>query len=210
VQEMMAPVMDMARPTRKEEVVDSLRPYPNLASTVKSSYVSDPTNIPKRTLKELVENSAQYPIIQRNVQQNGGGYMVNEHQPVTNARTQTLNYSYTGISSATSSAQKPRDFTAERNQRNNQNKPTMGYTTGGNINTFQGVDARVDSARKQVNRNQQMYVAAPDMPALAPSVETLGYSSVNLPAYRDKESERNNQEILKALKSNPYALSITG
>jgi hypothetical protein len=53
----VAPLLDILRPSRKENVLGTLRPYQNPSTTVKESYLFNPADRPAPTIRETTENS---------------------------------------------------------------------------------------------------------------------------------------------------------
>jgi len=209
VKEMLAPILDIARPSRKETTVSSMRPFNNPKSIVNESYYFDPTDTPQKTIKELTEhaNPGLGGQMNRISSQNGMGYTRAEQQPIQNARMLTSDFFYSGNGGAVN-AQRQRDFEAEYQQRNNDLKSStnVGYRPSGNMNLFQGdIGVMRQDTRDYVNQ----YKAMPTMPSQTASQETMGKMSNTLPLYQGLDLDRNNGDVLNQLKGNPYALSIT-
>lgn len=202
----VAPLMDMLRPSRKENTIGNLRPYQNPGSTVSNSYIFNPADRVKTTNKETTENSKFH----LNVTgcQNTDGYRVTDHQAVANNRMTTDNFYYAGGSSAVS--KEARTYDAEYNQRNNDIKASTlkEYTPSGGIglqNNF--INQRsVDKDSYLKNRRE----VAPQMPYEMPNVTNYGMLQGNNQLYQNIQLDRNDGSVLSSLKGNPYALTVTG
>jgi hypothetical protein len=78
----VAPLLDVLRPTRKTNVIGTLRPYQNPSTVVKESYIFNPADRPAPTIRETTENSKFHMNVDRN--QRGGAYETTQHQPINN------------------------------------------------------------------------------------------------------------------------------
>ena len=95
----IAPVMDILRPSRKENVVGNLRPNGNVGGAygVDQATVWNPADRVKTTIKEQTVNT--YDISQP-YYKHGGGYATTQYQPVENQR-QSTTCAYTGNGAGT-------------------------------------------------------------------------------------------------------------
>lgn len=92
----VAPLMDVLRPTRKENVVGNLRTYGNMGPNEYSSgYVYNPADKTRTTIREMTENDPQHYNVNNQSTFGGYGYITNEQQPVSQHRD-TTNCEYTG------------------------------------------------------------------------------------------------------------------
>jgi len=205
----VAPLLDVLRPSRKENSIGNLRPYQNAKPAVTSSYVYNPQDVPLHTMRETTENSLNHWNI--NANQRGGAYETTDHQPVHVQRDTTTDYMYMGGGSAGERGRQPRPYDAEYNQRNNEVKggivASTGYTPAGKLDTFNGninMNAKPKDVILQNNR-----AMAPAMPSEPPSYYSGGSVSAKNGLYSNVQLDRNRGDVLTALKSNPYALSIT-
>jgi hypothetical protein len=203
--EAVAPLLDMLRPSRKENTVGSIRPYQNARGPVNASYVFNPTDTLPTTMREMTEKSKNHLNI--NANQNGGGYLVAEQQDVHTFRQDTSDYYYSGNSSAVAGATNMPTFTAERNQRNNDIKSATidGRMVPGNMKLMNGdITMRVKS-RDDVMKNNRSNVATPTNPQ-TPSVNNMGRLQGGDTLYKNIQMDRNTADITNTLKGNPYAL----
>lgn len=195
----IAPLLDILRPSRRENTVGTLRPYQNAKSAVELSYVYDPNDKPAATIRETTELAKQH--YQQNANQHGGAYQSTPQQPIRNERDSTTDYAYTG--NANKVVHNARTYDAEYNQRNNDLKSSTvtGYTTRGNmalLNT--DMNMNTNSYREKELLNGRSVV--PTMPA-----------QMGMPGYTENRWEytqqnRNEPDLLTQLKGNPYAISV--
>ena len=204
----VAPLLDILRPSRKENTIGTLRPYQNPKSEVAQSYVFNPADRPAPTIRETTEKSKFHMNV--NANQNGGAYNVTAHQPIENNRQSTSDFYYAGNAGAGGGAREVRAYDAEYNQRNNDIKSStiQGYMVKGNMSLMNSdVNMRTNTNRDAYMKNSRSVV--PTMPAQAPDVNSMGrlqgntgsslYSNINL--------DRTSPEILSALSGNPYAIN---
>jgi hypothetical protein len=205
----IAPVMDVIRPSRKENTVGNLRPYQNAKSTVSESYLFNPADRPGTTIRETTENSKFH--LNVNAGQNGGAYQVTEQQAIQNARQTTGDFYYSGVAGAGADRRGARTYDAEYRQRNNDVKSSTidGRMVPGNMSLMNG-----NINMRQANRDSSLVVnraVAPMMPYQTPDIANMGKLSGNPGSslYQNIQLDRNSPEVLSALSGNPFALSVT-
>jgi hypothetical protein len=205
----IAPVMDILKPSRKENVVGNLRPYQNAKSAVGESYIFNPADRPGTTIRETTENSKFHLNI--NAGQNGGGYQVAEQQAIQNARQTTGDFYYAGSAGAGADRRGARTYDAEYRQRNNDVKSSTidGRMVPGNMSLMNG-----DINMRQVSRDSYLInnrAVAPTMPYQTPDIANMGRlaGSQGSSLYQNIQLDRNSPEVLSALSGNPFALSVT-
>ena len=110
----VSPLLDILRPSRKENVIGNMRPYQNPGSTVPESYIFNPADRTKTTHRETMEESKRSGNI--NTNQLGGAYQKYQHQVAYTNRNITGDFMYSG--NANSNRAMKSDV-AELNQRNN-------------------------------------------------------------------------------------------
>lgn len=200
----VAPLLDALRPSRKENTIGSLRPYSNPSRAGAASYMFDPNDRPGLTLRDVTRRDDIYTNINSN--QNGGAYMVTDHQPVSNARDTTSVY-YTGGSSAGSRYQTARSYEAEYNQRNNDIKASTidGRLSVGNMRLFTGDVNMANNDRDYYLKNQ--YAVTPNGPKNTANLATFGQVQ-RAPKQLNSgiQTDRTNPDILSALSGNPYVI----
>ncbi len=203
----VAPLLDVIRPTRKQNVVGNARPYENARIPVQQGYLFNPADKPAATIRETTEKSTMHWNVNRG--QNGGAYEVTKPQVLATERQSTGDYFYSGVAGGGDGARKPRTYMAEYNQRNNDRKSStiQGYMVQGNMALGSNhVNMRNNNLDEIMKNNR---AAVPTMPTGTPDVMHMGRLQGHAPLYSNIQTDRNNPEILSMLKTNPYTLSIT-
>ena len=204
----VAPLLDVLRPSKKQNTVGTLRPYQNAESTVKNSYLMNPGDRPGPTIRETTERSNGHKFI--NSGQDCTGYMITRPMDMyTNRRDTTTEYSGAAGSAL---AKKVRTYDAEYRQRNNDIKSSTidGRMVPGNMSLLQSdVNVRTSAGMERDLANRRP--AAPTMPYSTPGTSHMGELRGQQQLYGGMEADRSNAYVLSALKSNPYAIQpLTG
>jgi hypothetical protein len=200
----VAPLLDILRPSRRENAIGTLRPYQNPGSTVSQPYIFNPADRPAHTIRETTENSKF--LCQNNTTQfQRGAYEVTDYQE-SHTERQTTSVPYTGISSAGARTREARPYDAEYRQRNNDLKSSTveqtAYMTKGNMSLLNGdINARAPS--KEVANTRP---AQPMMPYQSPDMANMGAGMTANGLYSGIQLDRTKPDILYGLKSNPYAI----
>ncbi len=199
----IAPLLDALRPSRRENTIGSLRPYQNPGSHVQNSYLFNPADRPAPTIRETTEISKNHHNI--NAGQRGGAYQTTECQPSFTTRETTGNFFYSGVGEG---AKEARTYDAEYAQRNNDIKSSTidGRMVPGNMSLMQGDIHMTSKARETKMLNKRP--AAPSMPYQSPDMTNYGKLHGSQSLYSTIQMDRTKPEILDALKSNPYTLSV--
>jgi hypothetical protein len=151
----IAPVMDVLRPSRKENVVGNIR----LSGNVQKSggggeYIYDPNEIAKTTIKETTENSAFH----LNVEKSGGGgeyvYDPNDVAKVTMKQTTECSPFHLNVQNQKADAYQVSEQQAIYNQRDSTN-----YSDYGAAGNSSGL-AVVDQYARQRNNNNKIQAPA--------------------------------------------------
>jgi hypothetical protein len=199
----VAPLLDILRPSRKQNTIGSLRPYQNPKSEVNATYVFDPNDKPNPTIRETTENSVFHLNMDRG--QHGDGYQVTPHQLLHTARTTTDDFYYSGTGVG---PREMRNYDAEYNQRNNEIKSSTieGRMVPGNMSLLNAdINMRTKTLDHDLKNTRQMQ---PTMPYQSPNVESMGHTMNNTRLYANMGLDRNQPDMLSALNSNPYAQNI--
>ena len=203
---MMTPILDVLKPTLKENVVHHKRPIGNASggkNGVSNSRVWNPSDVTRTTIREQTENT-EYT-------KHGGtafdaAYTNTEHQPVDQHRD-TTNCQYIGNSSAGNSQHKGQVYNTAYNATLNPNKQVVSKVDrfhAGNQPIFDG-NQNVSNLR---NRSTNPAAIIPNMPKSASSIETYGQLS-GKNTREVNQSNRYNPELLDAFNSNPYSKPLS-
>jgi len=204
----VAPLLDVLRPSKKQNTVGTLRPYQNAESTVKNSYLLNPGDRPAPTIRETTERSNGHMFI--NSGQSSTAYMVTRPMDVyTNRRDTTTEYS--GVAGS-ALAKEVRTYDAEYRQRNNDIKSSTidGRLVPGNMSLLQ-TDGNVRTSAGMERDLMNRRPAAPTMPYSTPGTSQIGELRGHQQLYGGLSADRSDSYVLSALKSNPYAIQpLTG
>ena len=202
----IAPLLDVLRPSRKENTVGTLRPYQNPGKTVSNSYIFNPTDRPGPTIRETTEISSGHLFVDRG--QNGGGYETNPQQTIVNNRQTQSDFYYAGIASANERGREPRTYDAEYNQRNNDLKSSTltGYTPAGKNGIFNPSVNMTAMPKDNDLTNKRQW--NPTMPPQNISIDNYGKQTAGAShLYENIQMDRTNPDILSQLKGNPFVVS---
>lgn len=202
----IAPIFDILRPSRKENVIGNLRPNGNVGVTHKEGVYFDENDRPKTTIKEMAEGKLDCNHL--NVQnQSATGYLVTEHQPVNLQRDSTCR-SYTGNAAATDQ-RAMMSYSSGYAQRNNNSKTQISRLNHGNTQIYNPTENITYNKLECDRDNNRMWVPS-NVPSAVPSKDI--YGKLNGPEYTTQQiqsnSDRIDPELLSAFKSNPYTKSL--
>jgi hypothetical protein len=212
IAETIAPLLDILRPSRKENSIGTLRPYQNAKPAVSESYIFNPNDKPLPTIKETTVNSKFHLNIDKN--QRGGGYDVAPQQVIHNARDSTTDFAYIGNSSAQERGRQPTSYESSYNQRNNEIKSSVvdsTYNPKGYMKIFDGNQNVRQSlvTEKQLNISNR-HLTPQLSQGQSPNYQSLGQMNSKVNPYDGISLDRNNGDVLSQLQGNPFALSIHG
>lgn len=194
-----APITDIVRPTRKEDLVGLTR-HGNAGSTVSNAPIIEvvvPPTVKQSTMYSpySMGQRAYAPITD-------GGYKVSEQQPIQNQRD-TTSVAYMGIGSSV--LPQPISTNADYNATISSNRMTTGRIAGGNIQTFQpSINQTTSTARSQLHTSYTGPVGS-SIHTVPPTIDQYG-SIRNTNKYA--EPDRNTSDLLDAFKKNPYTHSL--
>lgn len=201
VSALTAPIMDMLRPSRKENVIGNMRPMGN-AKGPQTQPVFNPADTAKTTIKE--QTAATKHFVQGG-HDRGGGYSTHQYQPVSVQRD-TTNCQYIGNSSAGSNIEKPTVYND--------------YYKNSNLNPNKEVVSKVDRFNQGnhnlYNANQYLTTMSNTATSAAQMIPNMPKSISNVSNYgelsgkntRERYNNRNSAHMVSALSSNPFAKSL--
>jgi hypothetical protein len=206
----VSPIMDIMRPSRKENVVGSVRPYGNANNTtVPTGVIYNPADRTKTTIREMTE--ANLDCNHLNLEkQNANAYLVSKQQPVRQERD-TTNCLYSG-NAGPASYGAIKSYEAEYNQHNNVNKTFLSHPNPGGTQIFNQTENIVVDRLDSDRCNNRLWVRSSGPTAgitYVPTEASIGYERSRQLYDNDKIGcERINPDILTAFKSNPYTQSL--
>ena len=204
VKAMIAPIFDVMRPSRKEDVIGNLRPTGNAGSTVSNTPVYNPADRTKTTIREMTEDKLDGTHLNLE-RQSSGAYNISKQRQV-NVQRDTTNCNYTG-NAGPNSGTANRTYDAAYRQRNNPNKSYISRPNQGGTQIFNQQD-NISIQKKDKDRNNNRAMASNGGPGTIPSTDT--YGKINAPQYYNEcqGCDRINPDILTAFKQNPYTQSL--
>ena len=202
----VAPVLDILRPSRKENTIGNIRLYGDVKPACGSSgVVYNPANRAPTTIKETTEGLLGFNHLNVDAQTAGSGYLVNPQQAIFNQRD-TTNVQYVGTSGGATN-QGVGVYEAQYNQHNNVNKISTSFTPAGNMNLFNPTE---NICTKRHDDNCEPWVPNPVFRiSNSPGVETYGKIEKYPQSYQESVNcARIQPEILDAFRKNPYTQSL--
>jgi hypothetical protein len=204
----VSPMLDMLKPSRKENAVGTLRPYQNPGTVVSETYIFDPNDKLPTTMRETTENSKFHMNVNRN--KIGGAYQVTENQVADTNRHDTGNFFYAGNAGATPGTTQSTSYESSYNQRNNDIKSStiQGYMVKGNMKLLNNEINMHNNDKDAMLHNKRDITGGM-------SYNTPDASHMGRLAGQEKKSantitkERHDtHDITSMLKSNPYVVDF--
>ena len=202
----IAPILDIFRPTRKENVIGNLRETGNVNGLTPTGHLFNSDDKTKVTNREMTTNKINLNYVNVQGQNNtGNAYMVTDHQNYNNQRTST-NKEYIG--NGNSNVQGLRPYNSAYAQQNIANKTYESRPNQGNMSLFNNYNnstiSRNDGIFQQnrspiINNNQ----------SIIPSREFMGELNGMQSYDVNYNASRMDESLLSAFKNNPYTKSLT-
>jgi len=200
----VAPLMDVFKPSKKEEHVSNLRVYGNIGGEVPGNYVINPYDKVNTTVKETTLYSPNTYI----GNQKEGAYHVNEQQPIYNQRDSTNTDYICGVGGA-GTRHGDMQYEGNYSQINNELKePTMATRINhGNTNKFNpNMNVSVGKNQDDVFNTRTFAPTA----IIPNSTSKEMYGKMDMNQYNTSSSNsRNEPDLLSAFRSNPYTHSLS-
>tara|TARA_Y100000780_G_C13691873_1_gene419885 strand:+ start:282 stop:2078 length:1797 start_codon:yes stop_codon:yes gene_type:complete len=201
------PIMDVLRPSRKENVIGNIRSSGNVGhGQNNATYVYNPNDKARTTIKEMTEERKQHNFINNQGDKGGYGYLVNKKQPVQQERDST-NINYGGNPGGSYGNSEAMVYDAAYNANLIDKAPIMQGRDpqGSNVKMFNGqayTNVKIDKLDcDRVNNRQfvpQQITKAP------PSHDQYGQVTSRTEYGQDINTKRNTSDILNAFRNNPY------
>jgi len=202
----IAPIMDIFRPTRKDETIYNVRIYGDATHSVPSGYVLNPNDTTPTTIKETTLHSQEF-----NINNQKESIYVNNYSEPDLTQRDTTSCSYYSTPGGYATAYGDMSYDAAYRQHNNDIKSST-------------ISNRINQGGTQIF-NQQMHLstiksdadrfdgrvnpAYSKLSGMPPSVET--YGAIHAPQYYNEcqMCDRIQPDILNAFKNNPYTHPLT-
>lgn len=202
----IAPIMDIFKPTRKEETVQNLRIYGEASTSVPKSYVYNPSDTTKTTIKETDLYAVSF-----NINNQKDGIYVNNYSAPNSTQRDTTSDEYFSTPGGYATAYGDMSYESAYKQHNNDiksqtinNRANQGGTQI--FNQQMNLTTIKDDNDRFYGRSNPAYSKLSGLP---PSVQT--YGAISAPQYYNEciGCDRINPDILTAFKNNPYTHSLT-
>ena len=201
-QAILTPIMDILKPTRKENVIGNLRQNGNVQNSVTNGYLLNKNDTPNVTNRQMYCESKNHLNIQK---QSGNGYLTSNPELLSNQR-ETTSINYIGNSGASSMGFKSNE--AVNNQRNNVNKTHEIHPNQGGTQIF-NQQMNVCYAKNDCDRNNNRMWVPTDAPKSYNNTQLTANNTRGLQSYDEKlNNDRLNPNLLNAFKNNPYTQSL--
>jgi hypothetical protein len=207
----VAPILEAIRPSRKENVVGTIRPSGNVQNAVGSIGVAyNPADRAPTTIRETTENLLDFNHLNVAPLTEGTGYLVSNQQEVYTQR-ETTEPEYFGTTGGATNQGFVSNLAAS-NQHNNINKVQKEYTPSGNLAMFNNTE-NINIKRPDKNNTicpwNSGASAGSGLGGMPPSLKQFGELS-KMPQYYHESinCERIQPNILDAFRKNPYTQSL--
>jgi hypothetical protein len=202
----IAPILDIFRPTRKENVIGNLRETGNVNGLTPTGHLFNSHDKTKVTNREMTTNKINMNYVNVQGQNNtGNAYMVTDHQNYNNQRTST-NKEYIG--NGNSNVQGLRPYNSAYAQQNIANKTYESRPNQGNMSLFNNQNNSTTSRNDSIfQQNRQPIIN--NSQSIIPSREFMGEVNGMQSYDVNYNASRMDESLLSAFKNNPYTKSLT-
>jgi hypothetical protein len=202
----MTPLLDILKPSRKENAIGNLRQTGNVNGTTPSGHVFNSYDKTKTTNREMTTGKIDMNYINVQAQnQRGNIKQVGQYQAVQNQRD-TTNQEYIGSGSAQGAGL--RTYNAAYAQENNVNKTYELRTNQGNMALFNNHNQMQINRDERIMQNNRGQVANGG-PNIIPSTEFMGEVNGIQTYDNTLNNSRMDESLLSAFKNNPYTKSLS-
>jgi hypothetical protein len=200
----VAPLMEVLKPTRKEETISNARIYGDAGTTVSKGHLAN-MSAAKTTMKET---TLYTPTLTMNGTQQEGGYVSN-HQALNHTQRETTSCGYIGTAGSAhtmgtsyASNYEPQNAGLKSLTENN----TM---AAGGTQIFNPMNTNVGTLPNDTTRYDGRFNPA-HIGGLTNSLQQIKQAPSNHGRQVEDLSNRNDASLLKAFKQNPYTHTLTG
>jgi hypothetical protein len=199
----VAPLLEMMRPSRKENTTGNMRVYGDAKTAVAQSYLYNPNDAPAHTMRETTENSVNHWNVNRG--QTNNGYASAKVEAVPQHRDTTTT-SYIGSGASKTPALRVYDAELGYQPSNLKAETIKGRFGNSNTNLFnnsvnyQGKPKDLDMVNNREVMPKMPYVTSGSLGTYQQKGQNLD-SNINM--------ERNTPDMYNVLQQNPYAIKRT-
>jgi hypothetical protein len=202
----ITPILDIFRPTRKENVIGNLRETGNVNGLTPQGHLYNSNDKTKITNREMTTEKIDLNYV--NVQgQNyrGDGYKVSGQQNYDNQRT-TTNKEYIGTGGNNNQGQ--RLYNNAYAQQNNVNKTYESRANQGGMSLFNNYNNSTTARNDNIFQQNRPLVTNNGL-SIIPSTEFIGELNGKQGYDLNYNNARLDESLLSAFKNNPYTQSLT-
>jgi hypothetical protein len=203
----VAPLLDVLKPSRKENVVGNARLYENARMPVPAAVTAtfNPADRAPTTIKETTVGLVGFDHL--NVErQAAAGYLISQNTPVDTERA-TTSTDYLGTAGGAATRMGNGIYNAAYNQHNNVNKTYKNITNHGSMSLFNS-NTNVQIDRIDADRANNRAMVMTNAPSSIPSIDIYGKMTMPQSYDEGKLNERIQPDILNAFRQNPYTHSL--
>jgi hypothetical protein len=196
----IAPIVDVLRPTMKEENVNNIRIFGDARSNVPETYIINPNDKTATTIKETTLYAPSF-----NINNQKEGTYINTLKPLDPNQRSTTNCEYIGIADGESA---PRNYHAEYMQHNNEIKSsTIKNRTNQGGTQIYNQYMNVTNLKQDTTRYDNR-VNAPVNPQSTP-ISVNNYGKTNQGRYEQSfNTDQIDPSLVDAFRKNPYTHSL--
>jgi hypothetical protein len=202
----ISPLLDIMRPTRKEQLVDTLRPYLNHNAPVKGMYAFDPSDTLKPTIRESTVDSLYH--WQVDGMSHKGGYEALDVQVSDTQRSktgETLHYA-PALASRDGGGLKPMSQDAECRTNDHRQHTLEGYMSRGHTNVL---SYEVNPRETNREREEKRTVVPSFNPQHgAPTMEAMGQMRMSVEEKKENDLSKRISDMKTVLQQNPYVHDV--
>lgn len=202
----IAPLLDILKPTRKDETINNVRIYGEAAPVYPKGYVYNPQDSTPTTVKETTLYSPNF-----NINNQKEGIYVNNYSSPEFTQRDTTSCEYFTAAGGYATGYGDMSYDAAYMQHNNDIKSSTiaNRTNQGGMQIF-NQEMNVNCWKQDCNRyDGRVNPASATFTTLPPSTQT--YGAVTAPQYYNEcqMCDRIQPDILNAFRENPYTHSLT-
>ncbi len=202
----IAPLMDVLRPSRRENVTGNVRLYGEVQAEVPASYINNPNDRVRTTNRQMTSNDDMF----LNVQADSRGTYNRNIQGLSGNQRDTTQHSYIGNAGGSGVSNNMTTYDSAYKQTNNESKEVLvqNRTNQGGTQMFnQNINLSVTRSDED-RENNRMWVPS-NAKAIPPSSQTFGKLDQPGSYFEERNNnDRINPDLLKAFKQNPYTHSL--
>ena len=203
----LSPIMDILRPSRKEDYVNNIRIYgEGIKSAVSNNYTINPNDTTNKTIKQTTIYSPNF-----NINNQKETSYINNNTELNGTQRDTTSYESLGNVGGPSTINGAMEYTPYYNQTSNnvKSQTIMNRQNQGGLNMFNN-SMNINMSKLESDRLNTRFNSATSVIKLPPNKENYNLSKGTQQYDNDKIcADRMQSDLLQAFKNNPYTHSLT-